>query len=234
MDLSRTCSTSARKTQSITEPSYSTWTCPGNNCSPLTQIIRTGGQDAVCNGYSGTDNLIASFDQIGNMTSSSPTHNDGNCTVEGRYATPDDNGPDITVANDTVFSSDADKWCSLTKWYTGSGSIPSGCAWYAARNSHAVATNPVDLIENLAITIGADPSSIGAVKVELGKCEYTYTLPRDNSILKSTTNAQGTKDSGGFTIGYNAGFTYGGASYPSLRTALGATGANGLNICLDE
>lgn len=72
--------------------------------------------------------------------------------------------------------------------------------------------------------------------IELGKCTATYDFPKDSSILNSTINANGVKSANtqGFTIPYNTSFTFAGASYPSLRTALGANGTFGLNECLDE
>lgn len=72
--------------------------------------------------------------------------------------------------------------------------------------------------------------------MEIGKCSYVYDFPKDSSILNSSAAPSGVKSANtqGFTIGYSAGFDFAGKSYPSLKSALGASGANGLNSCLEE
>lgn len=99
VDQSRYCTANAYKTASMVEPGYDTWTCPMGNCTPASIQIRSGGSDAVCGLFSSTDNLITSFDQLGYMTNSSPTDGDNSCTVEGRYASIDDNGPSVLIIN---------------------------------------------------------------------------------------------------------------------------------------
>jgi len=99
VDQSRFCTANAYKTASIVEPDYDTWTCPAGDCTPASFQIRNGGSNAVCGLFSSTDNLITSFDQLGNMSNSAPTDGDNTCTVEGRYASIDDNGPSISITN---------------------------------------------------------------------------------------------------------------------------------------
>ena len=154
-----------------------------------------GGSNGVCNTAGSTDNLVASYNQVGSITRSYPNHSTSTCTVQGRYATPDYSGPSISVNSvEGVFTSDNNEWCNVTRYLSGDATR-TGCNYYAGRTAHAAGTTP-DLLEGLGFSV-SDTSGISSIRVELGGCDATYGSEAFNtdvgSIVQSASSASGVK-----------------------------------------
>jgi hypothetical protein len=237
-DVGYSCSRTSNGTNHTPAQRNGSTNCEQNNGS----YYPNNGANGVCNSFSSTDSRLDSYTQNGQANRSNPSDGDSTCTVEGRYADPDNSGPSISVNSvASVFSTDGENWCNLAKYrnegfaaYTSTQNpeLP-GCTYYKARTGHATTVNP-DLLENLSVTV-SDTSGISDIRVEFGSCDATYSFPTDiNSILQSP-GGQGTTgrfaDQTNIVIPYNATFTVRGTTHPGLVAKFGKTR---LDQCLSE
>lgn len=133
----------------------------------------------------------------------------------------DDTGPTTSVNGvSTVFDGDVDHWCNMTKYTAsnyGTTANPTlaGCTYYKDQPTgitHSAGVHP-DLLENLEIPV-SDTSGISEIRVELGSCDATYSLPTGiSTILQSSTS--GIKPAyTSFTLKYNMPISVDGTSLP--------------------
>lgn len=217
------------------------------SCGSGNEAYYVGGSDGLCSTVGKTDNCITSYDQFGSITrattgcdspgsAAAPT---ATCTVEGRQATPDDGGPSVSVSNANVFTGNEDAWCNINKYIDASYGITtpelSGCSYYKNLGNHTA--NPADkhpdLLENLSINV-SDVSGISEVRVELGNCDATYSLP--TGIAQILPNASSGIDPAytSFTLAYNTSVTIDGTVLPSLRQKLTGSSTGRIDSCLLE
>ena len=159
------------------------------SCTLGSATYYVGGANGSCSTVGKTDNCISSYDQFGAIVrATTGCDNPGSavaptatCSVEGRQAIPDDLGPSINLSNAGIFTGNDDAWCNMNKYINASYGITTtevaGCTYYKNLRNHSNPTDKhPDLLENLSIDV-SDASGISEVRVELGNCDATYSLP---------------------------------------------------------
>ncbi len=176
------------------------------------------------------------------------------CSVDWLTATVDNTGPSIapmfTTANNafTTFVNDtgtnADQWCNMTKYLawaygTTAATLP-GCEFYKNLNFHANASDKhPDLLEGLSFKID-DVSGISEIKVEIGKCTATYTIPSTainaGMLVSTTADSWVNANHKNIVLHYNSTVTTDGSGGPWVwqNSLLTKMGVGRLDSCLDE
>ena len=208
--------------------------CSGTNWT----YYKTEWRDGYCQYYKAEQKIINYFDQYWIVTENNTTKRQSNgarCTVEGRYATPDNNWPTIELLKKWAFSFSSENWCNIKKYLSPSYgvSIPktSGCEYY--KSQAGLDGNAPDLLENIVVKV-QDTSWISSINLDLWKCRATYDFPSEvTDIVANRTNPSWVKNTlkAPIVLTVNDNLVLNGKTYPSLKSAMWV---NRIDECLTQ